>query len=148
VRIVAHAALIAAAFCLGYAAEAQTAMPDLSGRDPHWIEDEDSACWAANPDPEPGESIMWTGPCENGLISGQGILNWYLNGRLVGRDEGNFKAGELFGHGRISSLGASYEGEFPGRGVLTLPDGSQIEAMSVKEAAGWSIAQAPPSDAR
>lgn len=124
----------------------QTMAPDLTGRDAHWIKDGAKNCWAANPDPEPGETVIWTGTCENGLITGQGILTWYVNGRLVGRDEGNFKSGELSGHGRISQAsGASFEGEFPGRGVLTLPDGSKVEAESIKEIAGWSIEQAQPS---
>jgi hypothetical protein len=124
------------------AAYAQGAVPDLSGRDPHWIKDSASNCWAANPDPEPRETIAWKGACEAGLISGEGTLSWYIDGRLVGRDEGNFVRGELSGHGRISTSGGTFEGEFPGQGVLTLSDGRKIDAVSVKETAGWSIEQA------
>jgi hypothetical protein len=116
------------------------AQPDLSGRDPHWIKDEKSGCWAANPDPAPLESIVWTGQCVDGLASGPGTLSWYADGKLTGRDEGNFVRGELSGHGKITFAdGASFEGEFPGRGVITLPDGSRADAVSVKESAGWSI---------
>lgn len=123
--------------------------PDLSGNDPHWIEDPAQDCWAANPDPEAGESVTWMGPCENCLASGEGTLTWYLNGRLVGRDQGSFKNGELAGHGRITEAnGTSYEGEFPGKGILTLPDGRKVEAVSIKETAGWSIEQAPPPPSR
>ena len=58
----------------------------------------------------------------------------------MGRDEGNFTRGELSGHGRISFAdGAVFEGEFPGRGLLTLPNGDHVNAVSVKEMAGWSI---------
>src|SRR3954464_109371 len=117
---------------------AQAAQADLSGRDPHWIRDVAKNCWAANPDPEVGESVTWTGACSSGLVSGEGTLTWYINGRLVGRDEGTFRGGELFGHGRISQVGgATFEGDFPGKGVLTLPDGQKIQAESIKEAAGW-----------
>lgn len=119
---------------------AQAPMPDFSGNDAHWIYDPDSKCWAANPNPEPGESISWTGACENNLLTGQGVLTWYLNGRIDGRDEGQFKNGELSGHGRLFFAdGAFFEGEFPGEGVLTAPDGTKVRAQSVKESAGWSI---------
>lgn len=119
------------------------AQPDLSGRDAHWIKDEASGCWAANPDPEPLESITWSGQCTGMLVNGQGVLSWYLNGRLIGRDEGNFVRGELSGHGKISFAdGTAYDGDFPGRGVMTLPDGNKVDAVSVKESAGWSIEQA------
>ena len=85
-----------------------------------------------------------TGACAGGLVNGEGTLTWYLNGRLFGRDEGTFKNGELFGHGRVSRTnGASFEGEFPGKGVITLPGGQKVDAVSIKEAVGWSIEQAP-----
>jgi len=35
--------------------------------------------------------------------------------------------------------GASYDGEFPGRGVLTLPDGRKVPAQTVREFTGWTI---------
>ncbi|HEX5278695.1 MAG TPA: hypothetical protein VFW28_01325 [Micropepsaceae bacterium] len=132
-----------ALFAAALATTSAIAQPDFSGRDPHWIKDEASGCWAANPDPEPLESITWSGQCMGMLVSGQGVLSWYLDGRLVGRDEGNFIGGELSGHGKISfANGASYEGDFPGRGVMTLPNGNHVDAVSVKESAGWSIEQA------
>lgn len=128
---------------------AQVALPDLSGGDPHWIKDAAKNCWAANPDPEVGESVTWTGGCLAGLINGEGTLSWYLNGRLLGRDEGTFRNGELFGHGRITQTGGpTFEGEFPGKGVLTLPNGQKIQAESIKETVGWSIEQSSPSPAR
>ncbi len=133
------AALLGAAI----AATSAIAQPDFSGQDPHWIKDEQSGCWAANPDPEPLESITWSGQCTGMLVSGTGVLSWYLDGRLIGRDEGNFVRGELSGHGKITfANGAVYEGDFPGRGVMTLPNGNRVDAVSVKESAGWSIEQA------
>jgi len=133
--------------CLALPALAQSATPDLSGRDPHWIKDSAKNCWAADPDPQAGETVTWTGACAGGLVKGQGTLTWYLNGRLFGRDEGAFRNGELFGHGRITRVnGASFEGEFPGKGVITLRRaGRRSTLVSIKEAVGWSIEQAPPS---
>ena len=123
---------------------AQTAA-DLSGNNPNWIKANGSNCWAANPDPSPGETITWTGACENNLLSGPGTLTWYINGKAVGRDEGTFRNGELYGHGRLSFAdGANYEGDFPGKGILTLPNGQKIEAESIHEKAGWSIEQSLP----
>jgi hypothetical protein len=134
---------MASALCfLAAGAAAQTLPPDLSGRDSHWIQDKDSRCWAANPNPQEGEAISWKGTCENNLASGPGTLTWYLNGRVTGRDEGVFKNGELSGHGKIFfEDGTSFEGEFPGEGVLTAPDGRKVPAQSVKERTGWSIEQ-------
>lgn len=122
------------------AAQTNETRPDLSGNDPHWIEDGISHCWAANPHPEGGESISWSGACEGGLLSGPGTLTWSQNGRITGRDEGTFKDGRLTGHGRIISAdGTIYEGEFPGIGILTLPDGQKVGAQTVREFSGWTI---------
>ena len=126
-------------------ASAQSPAPDLSGNDAHWIKDADKNCWAANPNPEPGESVSWTGGCENGLVSGDGTLTWSIRGKVVGRDEGTFESGELTGYGRITQVGGpTFEGEFPGKGVLTFPNGKKVAAQSVKEVFGWSIEQYTP----
>lgn len=124
---------------------AALAAADLSGADPHWIKDPMSGCWAADPDPEPGESIAWSGACVDDLASGEGKLTWYENGRITGTDEGTFKAGELSGHARITRAdGNSYEGDFPGSGTITRPDGTHVPGISIKERAGWSVEEARP----
>jgi hypothetical protein len=138
---------VIAGFALFFAgsASAQSPARDLSGNDTHWIKDAEKNCWAANPNPEPGESVAWTGACENGLVSGEGTLTWSIRGKVVGRDQGTFKDGELSGHGSITQTGgASFEGDFPGKGVLTLPNGKKVAAQSVKEVFGWSIEQSAP----
>jgi hypothetical protein len=133
------------ALFLACPASAQTPTPDLSGKDSHWIKDTDKNCWAANPNPEPGERVAWTGACENDLVTGEGTLTWSVRGKVVGRDTGTFKNGELSGYGRISQTdGPSFEGEFPGKGVLTFPNGKKAAAQSVKEVFGWSIEQYTP----
>ena len=125
----------------------QAAIPDLSGKDPHWIQDPKTHCWAANPDPAENETITWTGGCQNNLLSGQGTLTWYLNGEVGGRDIGTFKDGQLTGRGAIEfSDGARYEGDFPGYGVLSTPSGRKFPAEAIDEDPGWSVRQANPNE--
>ena len=127
------------------ALEATDAKPDFSGKDPHWIEDKIVHCWAGNPHPQDGEQIYWSGACENGLATGEGTLTWLQNGQVTGRDIGTFKGGILSGHGKITAVdGTSYEGDFPGSGVLTLPDGRKVPARSVREPSGWTIEEPVP----
>ena len=121
--------------------------PDLSGNSPFWIQDRESQCWAANPHPQENESIAWSGMCEGGLVSGTGTLTWIRAGRITGRDQGTFKEGRLAGRGKITSVdGTAYEGNFPGDGVLTLPDGRKVPARSVRDASGWSIEEPIPGE--
>ena len=146
IRDLACCAVIAVAASAPAFAQNDDAKPDLSGNDPHWIEDTVAQCWAANPHPQGNETISWSGACEGDLLSGPGILTWSQNGRISGRDEGTFKDGRLTGKGRISTAdGASYEGEFPGPGVLTLPDGRRIPAQTVREFTGWTIEAPVPA---
>lgn len=140
------AILLLAALCAGAAQAAPAGgTPDLSGNDPHWIKDGRSGCWAGDPDPQPGESIVWEGACENDLVSGEGTLTWYRNGRISGRDIGTFKNGILSGQGTVMDVnGAVYVGAFPGAGILTLPDGMRVKARTERAVAGWSIVRAGP----
>jgi len=128
------------------ALEATDVKPDLSGKDPRWIEDKSVHCWAGNPHPQPNESIYWSGTCgADHLITGQGTLTWLENGKVTGQDVGTFKNGMLTGHGKITAVdGTGYEGDFPGTGVLTLPDGRKVPARSVREPSGWTIEEPVP----
>jgi len=129
-------------------AQIDQAKPDLSGNDPHWIEDKVIHCWAGNPHPREGEAIYWSGACENGLATGEGTLTWLQNGKITGRDVGTFKGGILSGHGKITAVdGTSYDGDFPGKGMLTLPDGRKVPARSVREPSGWTIEEPVPGEA-
>jgi hypothetical protein len=126
------------------AEEAVVEKPDLSGNDPHWVQDSRTKCWAGTPNPVPGETIQWAGDCTNGLISGLGVLTWYKNGEIIGRDSTNFKDGIPWGHGRIHGLdGSLYEGDFPGKGTVTLRGGGNAPAQAVRVTGGWKIEQLP-----
>ena len=113
-----------------------------SADSPYWIADEATGCLAANPSPVPNESITWSGACVNGLIEGEGVLTWYEGESLLGRDEGNFSAGRLSGQGKIESAeGWSYEGAFPGNGMMRFPDGREVPAQAIGRNSGWLIQQ-------
>jgi len=139
------AALIVLAARSALAANAADAKPDLSGADPHWIEDKTAHCWVGNPNPQSGESVSWSGGCEGGLASGPGTVTWYRNGRMEAHDQGTYKGGVLSGRGKIvTSNGTTYEGDFPGKGTLTLSDGFKFPAQAIRELGGYSIEQLPP----
>ena len=63
-----------------------------AGDDVAWIADK-NGCKVANPFPQPGESITWNGPCRNGTADGEGLLQWYINGKVADRYEGTLKLG-------------------------------------------------------
>ena len=112
-----------------------------TGESEFWIADE-HGCLAANPAPSDNERIEWSGACRDGFIHGEGVLTWYVDERMVGRDEGNFVRGALSGHGRIESAdGWSYEGEFPGYGIMRLEDGTEVPAQTLRTNNGWHIEQ-------
>lgn len=48
--------------------------------DPNWPSDEQTGCKVWNPDPQPNESISWSGDCVDGKAHGNGILRFYENG--------------------------------------------------------------------
>jgi hypothetical protein len=145
---IALGVLLAGACVLPAAATAQAVNPG-------WIADSKTGCKVANPKPIPSESISWSGRCVNGIADGPGVLQWFVEGKLYNRKEGEFRAGRLNGKGKSSFNGMTYEGtwrdgvydgqgtftwpngnrysggfkdgEFSGRGVLTSSDGSRYE---------------------
>jgi hypothetical protein len=94
-----------------------------------WIADVNKGCQVWNPNPAPGESISWSGPCSNNKATGQGILQWYLDGKPNGRYEGEFLDGMSHGKGiDIDGKGNRYAGDFErnkyhGKGVFTFAQG-------------------------
>lgn len=77
-----------------------------------WIADANQ-CQVWNPFPAPGETVVWSGECKNGRISGPGSLTWSRNGRFSSREDGNFIDGKLQGEGSDTlANGDSYEGDY------------------------------------
>ncbi len=127
--------------------------PDTSGG--AWAVAKNSACKLWNPDPEPRQTVSWTGSCEGGKATGQGNAVWdnngfelrysggYREGRRHGRGsakwwdgrtyEGEWRKDEQHGQGRATSTdGTLYEGEWRngrkhGRGVRILRNGTRYE---------------------
>ena len=78
-----------------------------------------------NPNPEPDETAIWTGPCVDGYAQGQGTLQWLRSGKTEETDEGEWKAGRQTGRGTQDWNAGRYEGalldgEPHGHGVLAL----------------------------
>jgi hypothetical protein len=101
----------------------------VAAGDVEWIADA-RGCKVANPFPRAGETITWSGECKNGFAHGEGVLQWFLNGKPDDRYEGNLLMGWAQGKGvLIKPDGAKYAGDWKdsmqhGSGRLEWPDGS------------------------
>jgi hypothetical protein len=95
---------------------------------PGWIADPATGCRVWSDDSQPGASVTWSGPCENGLAQGKGIAQWSNR-----RYEGEMRDGKMSGEGaEIVSSGGRYDGEFRdgarnGHGAYTYADGDRYE---------------------
>lgn len=102
--------------------------------DTEWIADK-RGCKVANPFPRAGESITWSGGCKNGFADGEGVLQWFLNGKEDDRYEGNLEMGWAEGHGVLyRGDGGKYDGDWKhsiqeGTGRYDAPDGSWYEGQ-------------------
>jgi hypothetical protein len=98
-----------------------------------WITDARTKCHVWNVQPEPKESITWSGACAKGLVQGHGVVKWFQDGKFREQDEGNYHDGKLHGHGvSILANGDRYEGHWRdaqpnGHGILTLANGDHYE---------------------
>lgn len=132
-------------------ADEKPAMPGQPG----WQAAEGSGCLVWNADPQPDETVAWSGACKDNRASGQGELVWRFPGnmdRYVGemrdgkrngkgmavspqgdRYEGNWVDGKLSGYGTaVTRKGTRYEGEWldgrpHGQGVKTYASGDRYE---------------------
>ena len=76
-----------------------------------WISD-GNGCKVANVFPQEGESIQWTGACEQGFASGQGTLTWKINGETTDVYEGPLVKGWAEGEGKLTRKTGVYTGEW------------------------------------
>jgi hypothetical protein len=81
--------------------------------EPGWIADATSGCRVWNTAPQPNESISWTGACRNNLAQGHGVLQWSKDGKPGSRYEGEYRDGNMNGHGVYTwARGDRYDGEY------------------------------------
>jgi hypothetical protein len=80
---------------------------------PGWITATNRPCKIWNPEPQPNETVTWSGLCEGGLASGMGILRWTENGKPDAEFDGEYANGKRNGHGvMITPDGKRVEGEW------------------------------------
>ena len=87
-----------------------------------------------NSSPQPNESVTWSGNTDSeGFASGEGILQWFINGKPTEKYEGGMLKGKLSGRGiNTWGKGHRYEGAFvngmrSGKGIYTSASGFRYE---------------------
>jgi hypothetical protein len=106
--IIATAAFLLVTFEAG----AQTSNP----LPPDWITTANQPCKVWNPQPQPDDSVTWSGPCVDGFASGKGILRWMKKAEPDVEFDGAYK-----------------DGKRNGPGVLTTADGYSVEGVWVDD---------------
>ena len=111
---------------------------------------DENGCKVYNPMPQEKESIKWDGECRDGYANGKGTLDWYIDGRLEERYEGELNMGWADGEGiYISRRGIRYKGEWKrslqeGKGSIQNPDGSAYQGeWKEGKPHGWGKYRAP-----
>ena len=100
---------------------------------PGWITDARTGCRVWNPYPQPKETVTWTGACSNGLAQGHGVMQWFEDGKVNSRHDGEYRDGKANGRGVVTfASGSHYDGKFcdskrNGRGVFTFADGTRYD---------------------
>ena len=61
-----------------------------------------------NPQPQPFETITWSGRCKDGFVDGAGTVAWFSEGKINGITSGSFKEGKLNGKGYVTLPHAVY----------------------------------------
>lgn len=91
-----------------------------------WLNDANTGCRAWIPEIETSASVTWTGECDNGFVSGGGVLRWFdENNKLSGEYVGYCAKGKMHGNGVLVSrkgnryAGDFFEGQINGKGTMT-----------------------------
>jgi hypothetical protein len=113
----------------GTAALAQSSAGGAAPLPPAWMADSRTGCKLWDPEPEPQESVRWSGGCVDGFASGPGVAEWIENGLATERTRGARVAGHLQGEGvQTLANGDRFEGSWKddrkeGHGAYTAADG-------------------------
>jgi hypothetical protein len=98
---------------------------------PGWLIDPKTGCRVWDPLPR-GETVSWTGLCENNFAQGRGVLQWSKDGTPNGRYDGEVSGGKMNGRGFYTfPNGDRFDGEYrdgarSGRGVYTWANGDRF----------------------
>jgi hypothetical protein len=101
-------------------------------------------------------TATWAGPCVDGRAQGHGILEWFRDGALTVRYEGELSNGRMTGRGALTerdgtrSDGVWKDAELQ-QGTATYPDGRRYEGrwyknrwvdgvLTAPEGAAWRVA--------
>jgi hypothetical protein len=60
-----------------YVGSQRVITPDLTGNDPHWIKAYNRDCWLYDPKAHTEVILVWSGSCQDKLVSGFGQQQWY-----------------------------------------------------------------------
>ena len=127
-RYVPHSlAALALATLLLAATPANTETPAQPG----WIADPASGCRLWSDNPQPGQTVTWSGACTDGVAQGQGVAQWSGAGSLGRRYEGEIRDGKETGEGsEIFASGSRYDGDGVLRDWWTAEDHKKYDAIA------------------
>jgi MORN repeat len=88
-----------------------------------WSLDTAQGCKVWNPNPQPNETVRWSGACANGFAHGRGAAQWFRGNLPFESDEGEWREGRQTGFGSQVWPSGRYDGEIidgmpNGRGTL------------------------------
>lgn len=118
-----------------YPGRTLSAAAEEKSPEPAWIKDP-NGCAVWSDDPQPNQTITWSGPCVNGKAHGRGAVQWFKDGEPRSRYEGEMLNGKPHGRGiytgeiwdtRFRYEGEWRDGKWHGRGVITSTNGSRYE---------------------
>jgi hypothetical protein len=123
------------------------------GGPPRWVNAPDADCtvhnWYGGKEWHWAETTaMWTGPCVGGHADGSGVLEWRRDGTVTLHYEGEMSAGEMTGHGVMTTpQGTRYDGDWEDgwlqRGVVVYRDGKRYEGDLYRGAWSKGVLTAP-----
>ena len=97
-----------------------------------WTADPATGCTAWNPNPQPGETITWSGACVDGKASGEGTLAFVQNGSPT----------------QTVSCSAFAEGVCSGKQKITFADGTTHEGEAIKGSWQGKVVAIRPNGSR
>lgn len=119
--IIAAGAFLALRFSPASANAEDLYLPDVNG------------CKVYDHNPQPNETVTWSGRCLDGYADGSGVVQWLQGGIPVSRSEGTLVRGRFEGHVSIASAsGARFDGSFHdgerfGKGIWTWANGDSYD---------------------